>query len=130
MWLMLQQDAPGDYVIGTGESHSVREFVEPAFAHAGLDWREYVRIDPRYYRPAEVDDLRADASKARRLLRLDAEGGLPGTGRDDGGRRHAELRRKLNGGRRPSASRWRCDLSGIAARSDSMLGPCRRSASW
>jgi GDPmannose 4,6-dehydratase len=68
MWRMLQQDAPGDYVIGTGESHSVREFVEAAFQQAGLDWREHVRIDPRYYRPAEVDDLRADASKARHLL--------------------------------------------------------------
>jgi GDPmannose 4,6-dehydratase len=69
MWAMLQQDAPDDYVIGTGESHTVREFAEVAFAHAGLDWREYVKIDPRYYRPAEVDDLRADASKAKRVLR-------------------------------------------------------------
>jgi len=68
MWRMLQQDEPGDYVIGTGESHTVREFVETAFAAAGLDWREHVRIDPRYYRPAEVDDLRADVSKARRVL--------------------------------------------------------------
>jgi GDPmannose 4,6-dehydratase len=68
MWLMLQQATPDDYAIGTGESHSVREFAEAAFAHAGLDWREYVEIDPRYYRPAEVDDLRADASKARRVL--------------------------------------------------------------
>ena len=68
MWAMLQQDTGGDYVIGTGESHTVGEFAEVAFAHAGLDWREYVEIDPRYYRPAEVDDLRADASKARRVL--------------------------------------------------------------
>ena len=68
MWTMLQQDAPGDYVIGTGESHTVREFVEAAFGHANLDWRDYVKIDPRYYRPAEVDDLRADTSKARRVL--------------------------------------------------------------
>ena len=68
MWRMLQQDAPGDYVIGTGESHTVREFAETAFAHAGLDWRDHVKIDPRYYRPAEVDDLRADASKACRFL--------------------------------------------------------------
>jgi GDPmannose 4,6-dehydratase len=68
MWAMLQQDIGGDYVIGTGESHTVGEFAEVAFAHAGLDWREYVEIDPRYYRPAEVDDLRADASKARRVL--------------------------------------------------------------
>ncbi len=68
MWLMLQQDLPGDYVIGTGEAHSVREFAELAFAAAGMDWREYVEIDPRYYRPAEVDHLLADASKARREL--------------------------------------------------------------
>src|SRR5271157_2274128 len=54
MWMMLQQDAPDDYVVGTGESHSVREFAEAAFALAGLDWRDYVRIDPRYYRPAEA----------------------------------------------------------------------------
>ncbi len=65
MWLMLQQDTPGDYVIGTGEAHTVREFVEQAFQHAGLDWREYVSIDPRYYRPSEVDYLLADARKAR-----------------------------------------------------------------
>jgi GDPmannose 4,6-dehydratase len=68
MWLMLQQDEPGDYVIGTGEMHSVRDFVERAFAVAGLDWNQYVHIDPRYYRPAEVDALQADFSKARRLL--------------------------------------------------------------
>jgi GDPmannose 4,6-dehydratase len=68
MWAMLQQDAAGDYVIGTGESHTVREFAEAAFAYAGLDWQRYVSVDPRYYRPAEVDDLRADGSKARRVL--------------------------------------------------------------
>ncbi|HTS64272.1 MAG TPA: GDP-mannose 4,6-dehydratase [Candidatus Acidoferrales bacterium] len=68
MWLMLQQDKPDDYVIGTGETHSVREFVERAFAVAGLDWRDHVCIDPRYYRPAEVDALQADWSKARRVL--------------------------------------------------------------
>jgi GDPmannose 4,6-dehydratase len=68
MWMMLQQDTADDYVIGSGESHSVREFVAAAFEHARLDWKEHVRIDPRYYRPAEVDDLRADASKARRVL--------------------------------------------------------------
>lgn len=68
MWLMLQQDEPGDYVIGTGEAHSVLEFVQLAFAQAGLDWREFVEIDPRYLRPAEVDDLQADTSKARQVL--------------------------------------------------------------
>lgn len=68
MWRMLQQDAPDDYVIGTGESHSVREFVELAFAHVDLDWREHVEIDQRFFRPAEVDDLRGDAAKARAVL--------------------------------------------------------------
>ena len=68
MWMMLQQDSPGDFAIGTGETHSVREFVEEAFAHAGMDWREYVEIDPRYYRPAEVEALQADPSKARDIL--------------------------------------------------------------
>lgn len=68
MWLMLQQEEPGDYVIGTGESYSVREFVEAAFGHAGLDWQEHVVIDPRYFRPAEVDHLRADPSRANRCL--------------------------------------------------------------
>jgi GDPmannose 4,6-dehydratase len=68
MWLMLQQEKPDDYVIGTGEAHKVSEFVELAFAHADLDWREYVEIDSRYFRPAEVDYLCADASKARKVL--------------------------------------------------------------
>jgi len=68
MWLILQQDRPDDYVIATGETHSVREFCEIAFAHAGLDWRDYVVQDERYIRPAEVDTLVGDASKARRQL--------------------------------------------------------------
>jgi GDPmannose 4,6-dehydratase len=68
MWLMLQQKEPQDFVIGTGQTHSVREFVEEAFGHAGLDWKKYVEIDPRYYRPAEVDVLIADTRKAKRVL--------------------------------------------------------------
>ncbi|NLU19986.1 MAG: GDP-mannose 4,6-dehydratase [Phycisphaerae bacterium] len=68
MWLMLQQDTPDDYVIATGESHSVREFLELTFQRVGLDWREYVDCDPRYLRPAEVDLLQGDASKARQAL--------------------------------------------------------------
>jgi GDPmannose 4,6-dehydratase len=68
MWLMLQEDEPDDYVIATGETHSVREFCERAFAHVGLDYRDHVEIDHRYYRPAEVDLLQGDASKARRAL--------------------------------------------------------------
>jgi GDPmannose 4,6-dehydratase len=68
MWLMLQQAKPDDYVIATGQTHTIREFLEVAFAHAGLDWRQYVEIDPRYYRPAEVELLVGDGSKARRQL--------------------------------------------------------------
>jgi GDPmannose 4,6-dehydratase len=68
MWLMLQQDTPGDFAIGTGEAHTVREFVELAFTYASLDWKDHVEVDPRYFRPAEVDYLCADASKARKTL--------------------------------------------------------------
>ena len=68
MWLMLQQPVPDDYVIATGEAHSVREFLEAAFSHVGLEWERYVRIDPRYYRPTEVDLLIGDATKARKAL--------------------------------------------------------------
>jgi GDPmannose 4,6-dehydratase len=68
MWMMLQQETPDDYVIGTAEAHTVREFVELAFSTADLDWHMYVEVDPRYFRPAEVDYLLADASKARKVL--------------------------------------------------------------
>ncbi|MBI4499651.1 MAG: GDP-mannose 4,6-dehydratase [Gemmatimonadetes bacterium] len=68
MWRMLQQPAPDDYVIGTGATHSVREFADAAFAHAGLKWEDYVRIDQSLVRPAEVDLLLADPSKARKAL--------------------------------------------------------------
>ncbi len=69
MWLMLQQDSPGDYVIATGETHTVREFVELAFGRVGLDWRSFVSIDPALQRPAEVDILMGDATVARTALR-------------------------------------------------------------
>jgi GDPmannose 4,6-dehydratase len=68
MWMMLQQSTPDDFVIATGRSHSVRKFAETAFSYAGLDWEKHVEIDPRYLRPAEADDLRGDASEARRRL--------------------------------------------------------------
>ena len=68
MWLMLQQDEPDDYVIATGETHSVREFLEEAFRLVGRDWQDYVEIDARYYRPLEVDLLKGDATKAREKL--------------------------------------------------------------
>jgi GDPmannose 4,6-dehydratase len=68
MWLMLQQKEPGDYVIATGETHSVEEFLEAAFSYVGLDWKKYVLHDPRYLRPTEVDILIGDSSKAQRQL--------------------------------------------------------------
>lgn len=68
MWQILQQDQPDDYVIGTGESHSIREFLEEAFSYVGLDWRNYVEIDPRYFRPLEVVHLQADTRKAQGVL--------------------------------------------------------------
>lgn len=73
MWLMLQQDRPDDYVIATGESHTVQRLVELAFGHVGLDWRPYVKLDPKLLRPAEVDHLIGDASKARRVLGWEPE---------------------------------------------------------
>ena len=78
MWRMLQQDEPGDYVIATGAMHTVREFVEVAFDLVGLDWQQYVEIDPRYFRPTEVDELLGDPSKAKREL-----GWEPATAFDD-----------------------------------------------
>lgn len=68
MWLMLQQDEPDDYVIATGESHSVREFLDEVFGLLGLDWKKYVEVDPRYFRPTEVEFLLGDATKARQKL--------------------------------------------------------------
>jgi GDPmannose 4,6-dehydratase len=68
MWMMLQQDEPDDYVVATGEAHTPREFCQIAFSHVGLDWEQYVEIDPRYYRPTEVNHLLGDSSKARTKL--------------------------------------------------------------
>ncbi len=68
MWRMLQQSEPRDYVVGTGETHTVRELCEIAFGHVGLNWRDYVKVDPAFARPAEVDVLQADATRARREL--------------------------------------------------------------
>lgn len=67
-WRILQQDQPEDFVIGTGESHTVQEFVEEAFSHVNLDWKEFVEIDPHYFRPTETNHLQADISKARKQL--------------------------------------------------------------
>ncbi|HPC96601.1 MAG TPA: GDP-mannose 4,6-dehydratase [Sedimentisphaerales bacterium] len=76
MWLMLQQDQPDDYVIATGHTHSVREFLDEVFGYLDLDWHPYVQIDPRYFRPSEVDLLQGDASKARKRLNWEPRVGL------------------------------------------------------
>jgi GDPmannose 4,6-dehydratase len=68
MWRILQHDRGDDFVVGTGQSNSVKEFLEEAFNYAGLDWKEHVKIDPKYFRPTEVENLIADASKAKKLL--------------------------------------------------------------
>lgn len=73
MWLMMQQDAPGDFVIGTGKAHSVRDFLDSAFGHVGLKWQDYVEISPDLFRPAEVNYLLADASKAKTILGWEAK---------------------------------------------------------
>ena len=69
MWLMLQQEKPDDFVIATGRCHTVRDFLDEAFGHLQLDWKKYVEIDPRYFRPAEVDELRGDMTKAKTILK-------------------------------------------------------------
>ncbi len=76
MWLMLQQDEPDDYVIATGQTHSVREFLDEVFGYLDLDWHQYVEIDPRYFRPTEVDLLLGDANKARQRLGWEPKVGL------------------------------------------------------
>ena len=76
MWLMLQQDQPDDYVIATGETHTVREFLEVAFGHLKLDWKRYAKTDPKYYRPTEVDLLIGDASKAKKQLNWEPKVGF------------------------------------------------------
>lgn len=73
MWMMLQQSTPEDYVISTGETHSVEQLVQVAFSHAGLDWKKYVKTDPRFIRPAEVDLLVGDPAKARTQLGWEPE---------------------------------------------------------
>ena len=87
MWLMLQLDEPGDYVVASGETHSIRELCEIAFGHVGLDWNDYVVQDDRFYRPAEVDLLIGDPAKAASRVRLEAAHELRRARRDDGRRR-------------------------------------------
>lgn len=73
MWLMLQQEKPDDYVIGTGETHSIKEFLNESFSYLDLDWKEYIEIDSHYFRPTEVENLRADPSKAKKKLNWSAK---------------------------------------------------------
>ena len=94
MWLMLQQPQADDYVIATGETHSIRDFLDAAFAHVGVsDWSRYVRQDPSLMRPADIDQVVGDATKARTVLGLGAEGELPRARADDGRRRSAGVDR-------------------------------------
>ncbi len=104
MWLILQRERPEEYVIGTGETHSVREFVELAFAHAGLDWSRHVEIDPRYFRPSEVDALRADPSKARRDLGWTHRVDFPGLVRLMVDAEMRDIERRMAGVLAPTAS--------------------------
>ncbi len=109
MWRMLQHDRPGDFVIGTGEAHTVREFLDEVFGYLGLDWQEYVRIDPRYFRPTEVDYLLADASRARdelgwsprirfsELARIMVDSDLEKIGLEPPGEGRAILRQRFDG---------------------------------
>jgi len=101
MWMMLQQDAPDDYVVATGEKHSVRHLVELAFSHVGLDWQEHVEIDPSLLRPAEVNTLRGDAAKARRVLGWQPEVDFPGLVRMMVDADVARVQRELSGQRAP-----------------------------
>ena len=103
MWLMLQQPTADDYVVATGESHSVQQLVETAFGHAGLDWRAHVKLDPKFLRPAEVDHLIGDATKARDALKWEPSVDFSGLVRmmvDADVRRHADSR----AGRQPVPS--------------------------
>ena len=87
MWMMLQQPHPDDYVVATGESHSVREFLDLAAAHCGLDWTPHVETDPRYFRPTEVDHSAGRCFQSAPAAGLEAARNVRGTGQDDGGSR-------------------------------------------
>jgi GDPmannose 4,6-dehydratase len=104
MHLMLQQPEPDDYVIATGETHTVREFCELAFEHVGLDYREYVRVDERFFRPAEIDVLCGDASKARRVLGWAPKRTFGDIVREMMDSDLAALERKIGGARDPVAA--------------------------
>jgi GDPmannose 4,6-dehydratase len=111
MWLMMQTDKPDDYVIATGETHSIREFLDEAFGHLDLDWNKYVEIDPRYFRPTEVDLLLGDATKAREALGWEPKVGFKELVRlmvdsDLELARHESEARKARGDAASSKVRW------------------------
>ena len=131
MWLMLQQPEPDDYVVATGEMHTVRELCEVAFGLVGLDWERHVRIDERYFRPTEVDELCGDASKAERVLGWRAQTTVPRARPADARARPARGRPRP---RRPPAPRCRPRDDALAGRrvmvtgGAGFLGPQRRRA--
>ena len=94
MWLMLQQDSPDDYVVSTGETHTVREFCELAFGRVDLDWEQYVKIDEKFFRPAEVDLLVGHPRQGHRAARLGAHDAVPRAGQHDGRRRPRPAQRR------------------------------------
>jgi len=104
MWLMLQQEKPEDYVIGTGEMHSVRQFIEEAFSYVDLDWRQHIAYDARYERPAEVDALQADPTKANRELKWQPQTTFRGLVRLMVDAEIEALRKRLAGGREAVAA--------------------------
>jgi GDPmannose 4,6-dehydratase len=111
MWLMMQADVPDDYVIATGETHSIREFLDEAFGHLDLDWNKYIEIDPRYFRPTEVDLLLGDARKAREALGWEPRVGFKELVRlmvesDLELARHELEARKVRGDRASNKVRW------------------------
>ncbi len=120
MWLMLQQDEPGDYVVATGETHTVREFCEIAFSRVGLAYEDYVVVDPRFVRPAEVDLLLGDADQGEERLGLGAQGDLRGTCRDDGRRRHGARRARSGVSERGPMTK-RALITGVAGQDGTYL---------
>ena len=129
---MLQQDEPDDFVISTGVAHSVRDLVDTAFAHAGLDPEKHVKLDPAFLRPAEVEHLIGDCSKAPAAARMEAGGGFPRARPDDGGRRHRATDRPVPIACRISrdhTGHGRADRSTISAHAPIAVLPARREAS-
>ncbi len=129
MWLMLKQDEPDDYVIGTGEAHSVKEFLDEAFSYADLDYRKYIKIDPRYFRPTEAEFLLADVSKAKEkldwepkitfkeLVRIMVDGDMEAVGLNPRGEGKAILERKFSGWHR-----WQANVAMVHERMEGETG--------